>query len=312
MNTFPITLYTLCSRYPNRRALGTREYSEGGRRGAYEWYSYTDFARQVILLVKGLEKVGVKPEDKVGIVSPNRTEWTVLEFACGTLGACMVPLYDTQTAEDLEYVAKDSGISIALCSLDRLHKAASLSVDVYVFDDRLDDRVYLQNNEAKVAGLPKRLLAQPRPFEVFDELDKAEGIADPGTRDTSLKPLRSSKGQDGFFAYLPEGVTEIGRYAQAAEHLGLIRGTYHGLLLAGYEALGLSGDKNQYEDIRPADHADLFQRATPGELSSLVYTSGTTGKPKGAILTQGNIIWTAHSMRIRRLIPEESPLNNKG
>lgn len=75
--------------------MGTREYCEGGRRGAYEWYSYTDFARHVILLSLGLNEIGIKKGDRVGIVSPNRTEWTVLEFACGTIGACLVPLYDT-------------------------------------------------------------------------------------------------------------------------------------------------------------------------------------------------------------------------
>lgn len=146
MDTFPKILYTLVTKYPDRRALGTREYCRGGQRGAYEWYSYTDFARQVILLAKGLEQVGVKREDRVGIVSPNRTEWTVLEFACGALGACLVPLYDTQTKEDLEYVAQDAGLSIALCSIDRLHKAAALGVGVYVFDDRLDDRAYLRRH----------------------------------------------------------------------------------------------------------------------------------------------------------------------
>lgn len=112
--------------------------------------------------------------------------------------------------------------------------------------------------------------------------------------------------------YLPEGAADLGRYPQADAHLGLVRGTYHGLLLAGYAALGLPQDRNAYCGIRPADYDTLFQRASPDEISSLVYTSGTTGKPKGAILTQGNIIWTSYSMNKKRMSPETHPINCQG
>lgn len=143
-------------------------------------------------------------------------------------------------------------------------------------------------------------------------MDRAEDIADPGIRDRTLKPYRSLIDAEGFFNYLPENASDLGRYKQADSHINLIKNTYHGLLWVGYKKLNLSEDKNEYDTINVSNHAELFTRATPEEISSLVYTSGTTGRPKGAILTQANIIWTSYAMRTRRLIPEASPRNFHG
>lgn len=45
------------------------------------------------------------------------------------------------------------------------------------------------------------------------------------------------------------------------------------------------------------------------EILSLVYTSGTTGRPKGVILAQKNTIWTGYVMVTSRVIPEANPRN---
>ena len=58
------------------------------------------------------------------------------------------------------------------------------------------------------------------------------------------------------------------------------------MVLEGYEALGYSlTDTSKYDEIVPASFRAYFHRAIPDDISSLVYTSGTTGNPKGTILT---------------------------
>lgn len=47
------------------------------------------------LLAKALENIGLKRGERVGIISANRTEWTVTDMACSILGVCLVPIYDT-------------------------------------------------------------------------------------------------------------------------------------------------------------------------------------------------------------------------
>ena len=58
------------------------------------------------------------------------------------------------------------------------------------------------------------------------------------------------------------------------------------MLLEGYVELGYSTENNsKYDNITIDEYKDYFDRADPEDVSSLVYTSGTTGKPKGTILT---------------------------
>lgn len=64
--------------------------------------------------------------------------------------------------------------------------------------------------------------------------------------------------------------------------------------------------------ITPARFRDFLYEITEDELLSLVYTSGTTGRPKGVILTQGNVIWTGFVMVRSRVIPERAPVNRLG
>lgn len=121
-NTFAKFLQTQCRTYEKRRMLGTREFLRDGRRGAYEWYSYGDFYKLTVLLAKGLEEMGLFKGDKVGIISANRVEWTALDFACASLGVVVVPIYDTQSLDDIRYVCNDAGVKMCFCALDKLDR----------------------------------------------------------------------------------------------------------------------------------------------------------------------------------------------
>jgi long-chain acyl-CoA synthetase len=57
----------------------------------------------------GLESIGIKRGDRVAIISENRPEWAIADFACLTSGVTDVPLYPSLPAEQLVYPLKDSG-----------------------------------------------------------------------------------------------------------------------------------------------------------------------------------------------------------
>ena len=131
---------------PNRRLLGTREFLEDGQRGAYEWYSYKETTNMVAMMVKGLHKMGIKPGTKAGIISVNRTEWTVVDFACASAGIILVPLYDSQTLEEIKYVVDETELKICFASIDKLDRISHCNMEqVIVFDDRVDDFALLKN-----------------------------------------------------------------------------------------------------------------------------------------------------------------------
>jgi long-chain acyl-CoA synthetase len=67
------------------------------------------FADEVRAAAKGLLAAGLEPGDRVAVMSKTRYEWTVADFALFTAGAVVVPIYETSSAEQVEWILSDSG-----------------------------------------------------------------------------------------------------------------------------------------------------------------------------------------------------------
>ena len=84
--------------------------------GAWKPISSAELYGRVRALAEVLAGWGVGKGDRVAIVSENRWEWMVADFATLALGAVDVPLYPTLTAEPLGYMLRDSGAKVAVVS----------------------------------------------------------------------------------------------------------------------------------------------------------------------------------------------------
>jgi long-chain acyl-CoA synthetase len=62
---------------------------------------------------KGFIATGLKVGDRVAIMAKTRYEWTILDFAIWYAGGVVVPIYETSSAEQIEWILKDSG-SVAI------------------------------------------------------------------------------------------------------------------------------------------------------------------------------------------------------
>jgi long-chain acyl-CoA synthetase len=69
----------------------------------------TMFLAEVTRLAKGLVAAGVRPGDRVGLMSKTRFEWTLTDFAVWFAGAVTVPIYETSSAEQVAWILADSG-----------------------------------------------------------------------------------------------------------------------------------------------------------------------------------------------------------
>jgi long-chain acyl-CoA synthetase len=81
------------------------------RREGSEWVDVTaaDFATQVRELASGLLAAGVQQGDRIALMSKTRYEWAVCDFAIWTAGGVTVPIYETSSAEQVEWIVSDSG-----------------------------------------------------------------------------------------------------------------------------------------------------------------------------------------------------------
>ena len=63
-------------------------------------------------VAKGLIARGVKVGDSVGIMSRTRYEWTILDFAIWSAGGVPVPIYDTSSKEQVDWICSDAGVGL--------------------------------------------------------------------------------------------------------------------------------------------------------------------------------------------------------
>lgn len=81
-----------------------------------DWVDVTaaDFAAMVTGVAKGLVACGINPGDRVIILSATRFEWSLLDFAIWAAGAVSVPVYDSSSREQVQWIVEDSGATLAV------------------------------------------------------------------------------------------------------------------------------------------------------------------------------------------------------
>src|SRR5262249_20774585 len=71
---------------------------------------------RVRAMVQAMENWGIQRGDRIAIISENRWEWPVADFACMAIGAVDVPLYQTLPVEQVGFMLRDSGSKVVFVS----------------------------------------------------------------------------------------------------------------------------------------------------------------------------------------------------
>jgi long-chain acyl-CoA synthetase len=86
-----------------------------------------EFYRNVAGMARAMAHWGVVKGDRVAILSENRPEWAIADFASLLLGAMVVPIYSTLTAQQTSYILGDSGAKVVFVSTEeQLNKLLSI------------------------------------------------------------------------------------------------------------------------------------------------------------------------------------------
>jgi long-chain acyl-CoA synthetase len=121
---------------PHRMALSVH------RGGAWVGVTSQQFLDQVKAVAKGIVASGVEPGQRVGIMSRTRYDWTVADYAIWYAGATGVPVYETSSAEQVQWILGDAGaVGVFLESAKNKAVFDEVSHDlpdcsrVWIFDD---------------------------------------------------------------------------------------------------------------------------------------------------------------------------------
>ena len=78
--------------------------------------TYDEFYKLTLMVSRGLKKLGVKKGDKVAILSETRPMWSLADFGIMNLGAWVIPIYHTNTPEQVSYIINHSEAKIVIVS----------------------------------------------------------------------------------------------------------------------------------------------------------------------------------------------------
>ncbi|MDQ3111593.1 MAG: long-chain fatty acid--CoA ligase [Bacteroidota bacterium] len=173
----------------------------GKANGEWKTWSFKTFSELAHTLAAGLISAGIKRGDRIALLSNNRPEWNIIDFAAQLCGSVLVPVYPTISEADLAFILKDSESKIVFVS----------SKDIY----------------EKTKSAIKDLSSPPEIFAI-DEFPGAESwnkILDKGRTDTQSDAIAAVK-----------------------------------------------------------------REIIPDDVFTILYTSGTTGTPKGVMLTHKNLV----------------------
>jgi len=100
----------------NAREFSDRPALKYRKQGAFITLTYAAYYERVLMVARGLGKLGVKPGDRIAILSENRVGWVIADMGILCSRAVTVPIYPTNTPEQIAYMINHSGARILFVS----------------------------------------------------------------------------------------------------------------------------------------------------------------------------------------------------
>ncbi|WP_461789546.1 AMP-dependent synthetase/ligase [Pedobacter sp.] len=126
----------------NLEKFPKEEFVSGKIQGEWRKFSTQKFCEITDNLSRGLTSIGIAKGSRVAIMSANRPEWNICDYAIMQLGAYQIPLYPTLAEHDVKFIIGDAEISVVFVADEQLYlKMKSVcaelthQVEIYTFDE---------------------------------------------------------------------------------------------------------------------------------------------------------------------------------
>jgi len=133
--TFDVPYYQL-KKYPKQDALCDKV---GGQWVKHSLQEYLDNANA---MSRGLLAMGIKPGDKIAMISNNRSEWNMADIGIAQVGAISVPVYPTISESDYKFIFNDAEVKLCIVSDEDLYTKITNIIDdvpsltdIYTFEN---------------------------------------------------------------------------------------------------------------------------------------------------------------------------------
>ncbi|KAH7816790.1 long-chain acyl-CoA synthetase [Monocercomonoides exilis] len=306
------------AKWPDHPCMGNRVKLPNGKFGDYSWITFKQLWKNVEDIGSALVALGCKKKDRIGVMSITCTEFMTMDITLMTYGFCSVPLYTSLGPEAVPYAINHSNTRIVFVSTDLFpvikkaarccpnlkavvvfgHGAAELSKDFPPRDFSVlsrieeDDHDYFSETYDPTDPTTHNngLSAAPDPQEEFKKFTGKLGTLyglpiqplveeEDGTTNDSGKAAESSSATPESSSSSSASASSSSTDSTSASSQPLSNLHYR---LFTWDEIVAHGAKNHVEAERPKSD----------DILSIMYTSGTTGVPKGVILKNSNLLST--------------------
>jgi long-chain acyl-CoA synthetase len=125
----------------NLESFPKQEFVCGKVNGTWKKYSTVEFCETVDKLSKSLISMGLGKASRIAVMSHNRPEWNITDFAIMQIGAYQIPLYPTLAAHDIKFILENAEVSVIFLADQALYQKVasirdelSLPLKIYSFD----------------------------------------------------------------------------------------------------------------------------------------------------------------------------------
>lgn len=118
-----------------------------------------DYARSLRKMTAGLIGLGLKKDDRIGIMGQTSYEWLLLDLAAMLAGVVTVPIYQTDSEDQIEWICKDSELKMVFCDDMAMKQTVNhaSNVPVYVFSEGAINQVIEAGREVLPSEVSQRI-----------------------------------------------------------------------------------------------------------------------------------------------------------